>query len=426
MTFTTLAGFAAIAALWTHIKSFFNRLRALLIQKTVIWGDAAVVCNGYIQRHCRVVQWSDDLFSSRCDWVRPLEKFMIVIHKYAPTTPALAFYRGRPFLFCNPANNREGQNNAIPERLDTLNIYTFRWSISIKELTWAALESQAQLKSETVRYLIYKIGGRDKRLPHESAQLAGIQAAQRAPNQNLIINYLHWKQEEVGAPKPREPFDTYCLCQTTHDAREDFKRWISLKMWYMERGIPWRRGHLYYGQPGTGKTALVRALAQEANMPVYCYDLSTLSNEELSREWTCMLENTPCVALIEDVDGVFHGRTNVLHNQGSSLTFDCLLNTIGGIQVADGVFLAVTTNKPELLDDALGQPKPDGTTTRPGRLDRSFKIDLPDETQRACILRKIADEATPEMLDATSGMSAAQVVEYAMNHALAKTWNLAP
>lgn len=78
------------------------------------------------------------------------------------------------------------------------------------------------------------------------------------------------------------------------------------------------------------------------------------------------------IALIEDIDGVFHGRQNVLRGesgQGSRLTFDCVLNCLSGVQTADGVFTVITTNHLELVDPALGRPMASGDASRPGRLD---------------------------------------------------------
>lgn len=187
----------------------------------------------------------------------------------------------------------------------------------------------------------------------------------------------------------------------------------------------WRRGHLLYGTPGTGKTALVRAIAQEADFPVYAFDLSTLGNEEFRHAWNDMQESAPCIALIEDIDGVFHGRENVLAQQEgmrSSLTFDCLLNAIGGIETADGVFLVITTNKPDLLDEALGKPTGTGTSTRPGRLDRTFLVPPLDDQGRASILRRICGTCSDDDVRATAGMSAAQTTEHAITKALNAMW----
>ena len=140
-------------------------------------------------------------------------------------------------------------------------------------------------------------------------------------------------------------------------------------------------------------------------MPIYVYNLAEMGNHELIKAWTEMQTNTPCIALIEDIDNVFHGRENVVrrsplfsmmlppekkdggdHNDkargplGPPLTFDCLLNCLDGVERVDGIFTVVTTNDLTKIDPALGLPRqlPDGTTevisTRPGRIDKAVEL----------------------------------------------------
>jgi hypothetical protein len=100
-----------------------------------------------------------------------------------------------------------------------------------------------------------------------------------------------------------------------------------------------------------------------------------------------MQVNVPCLALIEDIDNVFHGRENVARKHGlmpmvlaapkkgdgngdggdlglrTPLTFDCLLNCLDGVERVGGIFTLVTTNDIGKVDAALGQPRklPDGS-----------------------------------------------------------------
>ena len=135
---------------------------------------------------------------------------------------------------------------------------------------------------------------------------------------------------------------------------------------------------MLYGPPGTGKTALARAFAEDLNMPIYVYNLAEISNHELIRDWGDMQVNVPCIALIEDVDNVFHGRENIARRDNmvqmmmpkkddkddrsrrdlyTPLTFDCLLNCLDGVERVDGVFTIITTNDISKVDPALGQPR---------------------------------------------------------------------
>jgi hypothetical protein len=179
------------------------------------------------------------------------------------------------------------------------------------------------------------------------------------------------------------------------------EQWVKSKDWYLSKNIPWKRGWLLYGKPGTGKTALVRAFAEDLNLPIYVYSLSQMTNKSFTSAWREMQTNIPCIALIEDFDNVFHGRTNVTkfssipkadgysHNQQGSeitneavslLSFDCILNCIDGVDKSNGVFTVITTNDIETIDEAIGKPQTndDGSkdfiSSRPGRIDRAIEL----------------------------------------------------
>ena len=172
--------------------------------------------------------------------------------------------------------------------------------------------------------------------------------------------------------------DNLIFPQRVKDLIKEIELWRKSKDWYLEKGIPWKRGWLLYGPPGTGKTALARAFAEDLNMPIYVFNLAEMGNHELMKAWTEMQVNVPCIALIEDIDNVFHGRENVVRRPGlfpmmpprrrratttrtsgrgplgTPLTFDCLLNCLDGVERADGIFTIITTNDITKIDPALG------------------------------------------------------------------------
>jgi hypothetical protein len=182
---------------------------------------------------------------------------------------------------------------------------------------------------------------------------------------------------------------------------EEMGFWLTTREWHNDKKLPWKRGWLLHGKPGVGKTALIRALAQDHDLPVFVFELAGMSNYEFIEHWNKMKNFTPCIVLLEDFDNVFHGRTNVtapkpvISPQRSKndpfgedddrdlsngyLTFDTLLNMMDGIEQMDGVFTIVTTNKLEHIDPALGVPsssttKNDLLSTRPGRIDRAVEL----------------------------------------------------
>ncbi len=156
-----------------------------------------------------------------------------------------------------------------------------------------------------------------------------------------------------------------------------------------------------------------------------------IGNHEMMKAWSEMQANVPCVALIEDIDNVFHGRENIVKKGFSSLllprkkkgkedddseegrsfgllSFDTLLNCLDGVERSDGVFTVITTNDISKVDPALGQPRrlPDGTvefiSTRPGRIDKAVELTYMEPDDKKRMARKILgeyEEAYLDMLD---------------------------
>lgn len=216
-------------------------------------------------------------------------------------------------------------------------------------------------------------------------------------------------------------------------AVHEIEQWKILKDWYRGRGIPWKRGWLLYGQPGNGKSALVRAVGETLDMPVYIYHLITMTNTDLVGEWQKMLKNTPCIALFEDIDSVFDRRTNLNKNTFQSvLSFDTFLNCLDGVDKNEGIFTIITTNNLDKLDSALGIPRTDinvnGTeiSTRPGRIDRAIELKKPDGDCRMKIVSRILRD-NPDLwvsyVDLGKDDTAAQFNERCVQKALELYWN---
>ncbi|HJZ55690.1 MAG TPA: AAA family ATPase [Gemmataceae bacterium] len=235
--------------------------------------------------------------------------------------------------------------------------------------------------------------------------------------------------DELGKARTQSgsALDQLIFPQRVKDLIREIALWRKSKDWYVGKGIPWKRGWLLYGPPGTGKTALARAFAEDLNLPIYVYNLAEMGNHELIKAWTEMQTNTPCIALIEDIDNVFHGRENVVRRPGlfplmlpekkegegddknrpslAPLTFDCLLNCLDGVERADGIFTIITTNDISKIDPALGQPRrlPDGTTefisTRPGRIDKAVELSYMEAADKKRMAQKILGAYAAEYLE---------------------------
>lgn len=203
---------------------------------------------------------------------------------------------------------------------------------------------------------------------------------------------LKWKIHQIGLPSDSGNIDNLSLTKEIIDVYQEIMRWEKSEKWFKKRKIPWKRGFLLYGIPGTGKTAFVRALGQDLGFPIFIFDLSSMTNSDFSDNWDSCASYAPCIALFEDIDGIFHGRKNVA-NEGTmqkGLTFDCFLNVIDGVNNTDGVLKIITTNDISNIDPALGiNANGDGMSTRPGRIDRVVEFKPLDEDGKKKMAKRI-------------------------------------
>lgn len=200
-------------------------------------------------------------------------------------------------------------------------------------------------------------------------------------------HYSSWDEQMKRLPRP--PESVVLRDGLMENLIGDVRAFLGRRDWYIERGIPYRRGFLLYGPPGTGKSSAVLAIASALKMDIAILSLanSTLDDDELCQ----LLSNCPAnsVVLIEDIDCVFVERTATEDKQ-NKLTFSGLLNAIDGVAAGEGRILFATTNHIERLDPAL---------IRPGRIDRKEVIGNADRSQLRRLFVRFFGDRDPSMAD---------------------------
>ena len=425
---TWIAAITIAATCWRQALAFLQRLRSFVIVKTTLNGDVSEALTAYCHRHFRRSPFGDRFVRSGTYYVRPLSRMQEVAWHKAPVQPIVFFDRWRPML----VGGMELAHNTKPTSLvenQCLILTTLRWFTDPDALLQAALDEHNRQRSagNGGRYSVIRVHGRSRRDWNSSGGDTPTQPAAITPNDSTVHNrqFIHWTPDQIGPESPADPMKALALPAALQDTVREFIQWKDSETWFRAKQIPWRRGWLLYGGPGTGKTSLVRALAQKADMPVYSFDLSSLSNEEMSSRWRDMQQNAPCLALFEDIDGVFDRTSNILGAQSGGLTFDCLLNCLGGIETCDGVFSVITTNNIDKVAPAIGIPV-NGMTSRPGRMDRAIEMPplTPDCLERIA-QRILGDwpDKIPPLVAASADCTGAQFTEKCTQTALELFWN---
>ena len=188
------------------------------------------------------------------------------------------------------------------------------------------------------------------------------------------------------------------------------------------------RGILLYGPPGTGKTLLARAAAKEAGVPFLAASGSSFQEKfaglgaaRVRHLFAKGRKLSPCIIFIDEVDalGRQRGRGGDSASADQDQTLNQLLVEMDGFDQTSAVVVIASTNRPDILDNAL---------TRPGRFDREIAVNLADARGREAIVQVHARNLTLEpgldlqwIARGTPGFSGAELANLMNEAAIAAT-----
>jgi hypothetical protein len=192
-----------------------------------------------------------------------------------------------------------------------------------------------------------------------------------------------------------------------HLVKGDFELFFEREDWFRAHNLPYRRGYLFWGAPGNGKTQTIRVMASHPYIKPFAIDLCDLENEsrDLLRLFERASESTPALIILEDLDRAFPTEGKRTHEK--AVSFQTLLNCLDGVATQDGVIVVATANNPTCLDPAI--------LKRPGRFDRVVQFRNPDTSLRRQYYERLnpilSGEQFETAIQKTKGFSFAQIRE---------------
>ncbi|MBV8951717.1 MAG: ATP-dependent zinc metalloprotease FtsH [Actinobacteria bacterium] len=183
---------------------------------------------------------------------------------------------------------------------------------------------------------------------------------------------------------------------------------------YRKAGAVGPKGVLMVGPPGTGKTLMARAVAGEAEVPFLALTGSSfvelfvgVGASRVRDLFADARKRAPSIIFIDEIDAIGGRRGgSIVSNDEREQTLNQLLAEMDGFDPATGVVVIAATNRVQTLDPAL---------LRPGRFDRTVEIPLPNQAERAAILRvhaldkKLQDVDLDVVARGTPGFSGADL-----------------
>lgn len=297
----------------------------------------------------------------------------------------------------------------------TFGKYDYIWR-GRRYIVYHILLPQNRVNTVPVQYILYPKSAKqfDGHCPDtDELILAAARWGKELHNEVYVFD-RHWmKNAELWDAVQKASWDDVILDPKMKKAlANDVEGFFDRKGLYGEFGVPWKRGVLFHGIPGNGKTMSLKAIMRTVSArpdpipSLYVKALETGRRDQYAIRtiFEHARKMSPCLLVFEDLDGL------VTDNIRSYF-----LNQVDGLESMDGILMIGSTNHLEKLDPAI--------TKRPSRFDRKYHFSLPGEAERVAYCehwkKKLADnpsidfpsELSPFIAKITNGFSFAYLKE---------------
>ncbi len=202
---------------------------------------------------------------------------------------------------------------------------------------------------------------------------------------NSAMNFGKTKSKAVDKVKVR--FTDVAGAEEEKQELKEVVEFLKQPRKFKEIGAKIPKGVLLVGPPGTGKTLFAKAVAGEANVPLFSISGSDfvemfvgVGASRVRDLFAQAKKAQPCIVFIDEIDAVGRKRGAGLGggNDEREQTLNQLLVQMDGFEENESIVIMAATNRADVLDPAL---------LRPGRFDRQIYVNLPDVRGREAIFR---------------------------------------
>ncbi|NEX79754.1 AAA family ATPase [Bacillus thermocopriae] len=232
------------------------------------------------------------------------------------------------------------------------------------------------------------------------------------------IGLTNSMKNSVAKPRPLPSISLKNVGGLSDEMKEEIQQTLTIlkdTKRAQKLGIKPPKGILLYGPPGTGKTLLAQAIANELNASFFSTSGAAFNElfvgvgaSRVRSLFQAARKHNPAVIFIDEVDALA-GKRKLHGGEESEKTLTELLVQLDGGHSNDGILFIAATNRKDMLDEAF---------LRPGRIDFTFHVPLPDTKGRREIIdihtkgKSLSTEvlsSLDDLAESTSGFSGAEL-----------------
>ena len=268
-------------------------------------------------------------------------------------------------IYVPPARRLDGNKGSLAELVD-FGKYLYKWQDT--EFILYIVHGSESVYTRDKSYLL----GPTKEAA-EACMLAACEYAKELHREVWVFDQGWWqKSRELWQSVENSSWDDVILEESMKQSiMGEIDKFFNSREKYQMLKVPWKRGVIYHGPPGNGKTISIKATMNALNRrsdpipTLYVRTLSSFAGPEASLAGIFLKarQTAPCYLVFEDLDSIVSDQVR-----------SYFLNQVDGLNSNDGILMIGSTNHLERLDP--------GISKRPSRFDRKYLFPAPDLGQR--------------------------------------------